>query len=169
MPVSPTRVFFAVSRCQTLTCSKNRLADPTKASSAIAQKLLQGSPPVRLSLLVLHSVSILNLIVLYVLPSFTCCFPIPSSPHCFMVVSRVMSGWTLLGETCPVEGCLVPLMLDPKTAVKVYAHPVVLSASRLHLSISFLMVNSQHCVNSEVCGYCDEQFGPPLSFQVCQG
>eukprot|EP00960_Hanusia_phi_P037184 752780-Hanusia_phi.AAC.3 len=24
---------------------------------------------------------------------------------------------------------------------------------------------SQHCVNSEVCGYCDEQFGPPLSFQ----
>ena len=168
MPVSSSRVFFAVSRCHTLTFSKNRLADPTKASSAIAQKLLQGSPPVRLSLLFLHSVFILNILVLRILPSFTCCFPIPLSPHSFMVVSLI-SGWTLLGETCPVEGCLVPLMLDPKTAVKVYAHPVVLSASRLHLTISFLMLNPQHCVNSEVCGYCDEQFGPPLSFQVCQG
>jgi hypothetical protein len=40
-----------------------------------------------------------------------------------------------------VEGCLVPLMLDPKTAVK-------------------------HCVNANVCGFCDPQLGPPLTFGV---
>jgi uncharacterized Zn finger protein (UPF0148 family) len=35
------------------------------------------------------------------------------------IAQKLLLGWTLLGETCPVDGCLVPLMLDPKTAVKV--------------------------------------------------
>ena len=55
------------------------------------------------------------------------------------IAQKLLLGWTLLGETCPVDGCLVPLMLDPKTLIK-------------------------HCVNADVCGFCDSQLGPALTF-----
>ncbi|EKX36846.1 hypothetical protein GUITHDRAFT_145466 [Guillardia theta CCMP2712] len=41
------------------------------------------------------------------------------------IAQKLLQGWTLLGETCPQDGCLVPLMLDPKTSIKVLINATI--------------------------------------------